>query len=363
MWKGVTRSFGPCSGRGIAGMVVGSQWRLWAARVYRAAVMMWWACPSRTMWRSVQRSFGRWAAGGTVMSARARWWAFFPPSGACVRLSPGMCCCWCFGGGGPRARDPTPWRGMACSLDLMGRMYMPGSPGTMPRYMLPVMVGAGSGWRWGEVHGVEQGGSWCSHRGWSMPYGMTCTAKGSTVRSSLLGGMLWRRATARLWEHPSLIHMASARDAARFRQSVRMPVIVRLWVASDTLAPMRRMVWSSWRVRALRLASCRCLASWAGMCIPVCLGFLLGRSAVWKRVGQEGAWWRGACGRSPRVTHVYRVAAAAPSACKVYHSSCRRWVTRTLGAVSSYTCVVWGRWRVTVILAASFLRVVVWGMM
>ena len=51
---------------------------------------------------------------------------------------------------------------MACSLDLLGRMYMPGSPGTVPRYMLPVMVGAGSGWRRGEVHWVEQGGSWCS---------------------------------------------------------------------------------------------------------------------------------------------------------------------------------------------------------
>ena len=36
-------------------------------RVYRAAVMMWWACPSRTMWRSVQKSFGRWAVGRTVM--------------------------------------------------------------------------------------------------------------------------------------------------------------------------------------------------------------------------------------------------------------------------------------------------------
>ena len=34
---------------------------------------------------------------------------------------------------------------MACSLDLLGRMYMPGSPGTVPRYMLPVMVGADSG--------------------------------------------------------------------------------------------------------------------------------------------------------------------------------------------------------------------------
>ena len=178
--------------------------------------------------------------------------------------------------------------------------------------------------------------------------------------------MLWRRATARVWERLSLIHTASARDAAGFRQSVVMPVIVRLWVVSDTLAggaPMRGMVWSSWRVRALRLASCRCWASWAWVCTPVCLGFLLGRSAVWKGVGQEGAWWRVGCGRSPRVAHVYRVVAAAPSACMVYRSSCRRRVTRTLGAVSSYTCVVWGRWRVTVILAASFLRVVVWGMM
>ena len=123
------------------------------------------------------------------------------------------------------------------------------------------------------------------------------------------------------------------------------------------------MVLPSWRVLALRLASCRCWGIWAGVCIPVCFGFLLGRSAVWKGVGQEGAWWRVGCGRSPRVAHVYRVAAAAPSACIVYRSLCRRWVTRTLGAVSSYTCVVWGRWRVTVILAASFLRVVVWGMM
>ena len=178
--------------------------------------------------------------------------------------------------------------------------------------------------------------------------------------------MLLRRATAHVWERLSLIHTASARDAAGFRQSVMMPVIVRLWVASDTLAGgalMRGMVWSSWRLRALCLASCRSWASWAGVCIPVCFGFLLGRSAVWKGVGQEGAWWRVGCGRSPRVAHVYRVVAAAPSACMVYRSSCRRWLTRTLGAVSSYTCVVWGRWRVTVILAASFLRVVVWGMM
>ena len=116
-----------------------------------------------------------------------------------------------------------------------------------------------------------------------MPYGVMCTAKGLTAHSSLWGWMLLRRATARVWEHPLLIHTVSARDATGFRQSVMMPVIVRLWVASDTLAGavrMRGMLWLSWRVRALRLASCWCLASWVGVCMPVCLGFLLGRSAV-----------------------------------------------------------------------------------
>ena len=48
--------------------------------------------------------------------------------------------------------------------------------------------------------------------------------------------MLWRRASTRVWEGPSLIHTASARNAAVSRQSVVMPVIVQLWVASDTLA-------------------------------------------------------------------------------------------------------------------------------
>ena len=39
-----------------------------------------------------------------------------------------------------------------------------------------------------------------------------------------------------------------------------VPVIVRLWLASDSLAGgalMRGMVWSSWRVRALIFASCQ----------------------------------------------------------------------------------------------------------
>ena len=48
-----------------------------------------------------------------------------------------------FGGGSPRARDSSCCRGMACSFDLLSRMYMPGSPGTVPRYMLPVMLGPG----------------------------------------------------------------------------------------------------------------------------------------------------------------------------------------------------------------------------
>ena len=41
--------------------------------------MMWWACPSKTMWRSAPKSFGRWAVGWSVMWARALWWAFISP--------------------------------------------------------------------------------------------------------------------------------------------------------------------------------------------------------------------------------------------------------------------------------------------
>ena len=82
---------------------------------------------------------------------------------------------------------------------------------------------------------MEQGGSWCSERGWSMPYGVMLTAKGWTVRCSLWGWMSLRRATACVWECPLLIHRAAAYHAAGFRQSVMMPVIVRLLVASNTL--------------------------------------------------------------------------------------------------------------------------------
>ena len=69
-----------------------------------------------------------------------------------------------------------------------------------------------------------------------MPYGVMCTAKDPIARWSLWDWMLSGRATARVWERPSLIHTASARDAAGFMQSVMMPVIVQLWVVSDTLA-------------------------------------------------------------------------------------------------------------------------------
>ena len=125
-----------------------------------------------------------------------------------------------------------------------------------------------------------------------MPYGVMCMAKGLMARCSLWGWMSLRRATACMLERPPLINTASASVAARLRQSLMMPVIVRLSVVSDTWgagAPMRGMVWSLWTMRAWRLVSCRCWASSAPVCTPACFGFLLGRSAVWKGVDEEGA--------------------------------------------------------------------------
>ena len=78
-----------------------------------------------------------------------------------------------------------------------------------------------------------------------------------------------RHATARVWEHPSLIHTASAPDAAGFRQSVMMPVIVRLWVASDTLvggAPCGAVL----PCGVVLLAS-----AGAGLCPAVCFALLV----------------------------------------------------------------------------------------
>ena len=93
-------------------------------------------------------------------------------------------------------------------------------------------------------------------------------AKGPTARCSLWGSMSMRRATAHVWDRPSLIHTVSARVAAGLRQSLMMPMFVRLWVVSDTLVggvPMRGMVSSLYRVRALYLVLCRCWASWGGV--------------------------------------------------------------------------------------------------
>ena len=183
MWRGPTGSLGPCGGGGIAGMVMGFQLVFSGSEGVqgsRGDVLGLFLLDNVAL-----RAEGRWALGWTAMWSRMRWLALFLPSVARNRLSPGMCWCWCFCRGSPRARDSTPSRGLACSLDLLGRMYMPWSPGTVPRYMLLVMLGAWSGWDRGELHGVEQGGSWCSQREWSMPYGLMCTAKGLMAPRSL----------------------------------------------------------------------------------------------------------------------------------------------------------------------------------
>ena len=116
-----------------------------------------------------------------------------------------------------------------------------------------------------------------------MPYGVMSAGNGPTAPCSLWGWMALRRAAARLWGRPWLIHTASVRDTAELRQPLIMHVIMQLWVASDTLvgrAPMRGIVWSSWRVRALRCALCCDWASLVGVCTPACLGLMFGLSAV-----------------------------------------------------------------------------------
>ena len=215
------------------------------------------------------------------------------------------------------------------------------------------------------MHGVEQGGSWCSHRGWLMPYGVMYTAKGLTARCSLWGWMSLRRATARVWERPSLIDTGSAREAASPRQSVMIPVILRLWVASDTLVGGRLCGGSCGRRGGcgpcvLRRAGagppsreCVCLCVWAS-----CWGGLpCGRGGPGRSVMEGGVW---------EVLPCYPCVQGGPGGrpgCMVYRSSCRRWGMRMFGAVSSYTCVLWGSWQVTVISDVLSLRVMVWGMM
>ena len=76
-------------------------------------------------------------------------------------------------------------------------------------------------------------------------------------------------------------------------------------------------------------------------------GYFVGRSAVWKGVGQYGAWWMSGGGGCSRAAHVYRVVGVAPSAGIVYLFPCGPSVMTTFWAVSPYTCLVWGRWQVT----------------
>ena len=112
---------------------------------------------------------------------------------------------------------------------------------------------------------------------------VTWTAKGPKASCSLWHLISLRCATAHVLGCPPLIHTASTRDAAGFRQSVMMLVIVRLWTAPETLvegALMRTIVWSSCKVRALRHVSPLCWAYSAGVRTSAWLGFFLGRTTV-----------------------------------------------------------------------------------
>ena len=113
------------------------------------AVMMCWACPSRTMCRSMPKSFGRWTVGWTVMWARARWWAVFPPSSACDCLFPGMCWCWCFGWGRSKGEGLYP---------VQGDAVFPGPVGQDVYAWVP--------WHGAQVHVARDGGGreWLAQR-------------------------------------------------------------------------------------------------------------------------------------------------------------------------------------------------------
>ena len=186
-------------------------------------------------------------------------------------------------GGSEGARGPTLCGEIACSLNLLGRMYVPRSPGTVARYMLPDMVGAGRA-------GVVGAGLRCgpgAERDVGLTMGLIDAVWGDVDGKGCEGALQFMQLDIVEARHGSSVgasladpHDVRPRGAA-LRQSVMLPVIVRLWVASDTLAgekPMHGIVWFSWRTRALRRASCPC-CSWAGACTPACLGFLLRRSA------------------------------------------------------------------------------------
>ena len=87
-----------------------------------------------------------------------------------------------------------------------------------------------------------------------------------------------------------------------------------------------------------------------GVCACV-FGLLVGAVRRVKGGALPGGVMEGVVRGVSRVAHVYKVVVAVASACMVYRSSCWGWVRRTFGAVTSYTWVVSGRWRLKVILA------------
>ena len=68
-----------------------------------------------------------------------------------------------------------------------------------------------------------------------------------------------------------------------------MPEIMQLWEVSDTLEGGGADVGDGVViVEGLALCIVSVLGLLAGVCTPACSGFLLGRSAVWEGMGQEG---------------------------------------------------------------------------
>ena len=152
----------------------------------------------------------------------------------------------------------------------------------------------------------------------------------------------------------------SARDTAGSRQSVMMPVIVRLWVASDTLAGGGAdagdgVVVVEGAGLAPRILS---VLGLLGGGVHTCVfGLLVGAVCCVEGGGPGGSVVEDGVWEVPPCCPCVQGGRAGPF--RLYGVSL---VVSATGAVSSYTCVVWGKWRVKVILAASFLRLVVWGM-
>ena len=202
-----------------------------------------------------------------------------------------------------------------------------------------------------------------------MPYGVMWTAKGPTARCSLWGWMSLRRATAREWQRPSLINTAFARDAAGLRQSVMMPMIVRLWVVSDSL--VRGGEGGAYAQDGLVVvegagpASCATsvLSFLGGGVYARVFGLLFGPVCRVEGGGQVGGVMEGGLREVSLCCRCVQCRCAVPL--RLYGVPL---VVLTVGDEEVGDCQLVhldgvGRLGVTVIWAASFLRVVVSGMM